>query len=154
MSLVLRFLVLVLAVQLAACGVMRHDVLSSAGASANAADHLGAIRSAHGLTPAVADARLEQAAEEQARYMAETARMVHTTGYGRDFGSRMKANGIRGAAAENIAHGGMEMTKLFRMWTESAPHRRNMLDPRFGRFGLASATAADGRRYWALVLGE
>ena len=85
--------------------------------------------------------------------MARAGKMTHTTGYGRDFASRMERTEINGAAAENIAHGGMSLEKLFDMWMHSEGHRRNMLDPRFSRFGLASA--GEGRdRYWALVLGR
>jgi uncharacterized protein YkwD len=82
--------------------------------------------------------------------------MAHTTGWGKDFASRVKENGIEGAAAENIAEGRMDVPRLVDMWMHSPPHRRNMLDPRFTRFGLAYAT--DGKndqwRYWALVLGR
>ncbi|MFD1988066.1 CAP domain-containing protein, partial [Mesorhizobium newzealandense] len=44
----------------------------------------------------------------------------------------------------------------FDIWVHSPGHRRNMLDPRFTRFGLAYVR--DGRdsaiRYWSLVLGK
>ena len=40
------------------------------------------------------------------------------------------------------------------MWMTSKGHRRNMLDPRFGHYGLASAEDGQGRKYWALVLGR
>jgi uncharacterized protein YkwD len=41
------------------------------------------------------------------------------------------------------------------MWMNSSGHRRNMLDPRFRRFGLASASASGSpERYWALVLAD
>ena len=92
----------------------------------------------------VPDATLEQAARQQAGYMAATGKMKHTTGWGRDFSSRMRSNGVRGAAAENVAQGRMDMPKLFDMWMNSAGHRRNMLDPAFGRYGLASSTGKDG----------
>lgn len=88
--------------------------------------------------------------------MARTARMKHTTGWGRNFATRMQGNGVEGAAAENIAHGRMDMEELFAMWMHSQGHRRNMLDPRFGRFGLAYVRDGNGsqQRYWALVLGR
>jgi len=144
---------LLLAALVSACA-SKQIVTSSIGSSASAEEYLGYVRGQNGLSRARPDARLEKAAEQQARYMAQTARMVHTTGRGRDFATRMKANDVSGPAAENIAHGGMDLPKLFQMWVDSPPHRKNMLDPRFARFGLGSATAADGKRYWALVLGE
>lgn len=127
---------------------------ASVGASASAQEVYGYVRSSAGLSAARPDPALEKAAMQQARYMAETGRMVHTTGRGRDFSTRMRQNGIEGPAAENIAHGRMEVAKVFQMWVDSPPHRRNMHDPRFSRYGLASATDAEGRRYWALVMGK
>lgn len=127
---------------------------ASVGASASAQEVYGYVRSSAGLSAARPDPALEKAAMQQARYMAATGRMVHTTGRGRDFSTRMRQNGVEGPAAENIAHGRMEVAKVFQMWVDSPPHRRNMLDPRFSRYGLASATDAEGRRYWALVMGK
>lgn len=113
------------------------------------------IRSSHGLPPLRSDPRLERAAREQATYMAKTDRMQHTTRRGRDFASRVRDNGIDGAAAENIAHGRFDPGELFTAWMSSSGHRKNMLDPRFSKFGLASVEEADGSgRYWALVLAE
>lgn len=86
--------------------------------------------------------------------MAAAGRMEHTARRGRDFAARMRDAGIGGRAAENIAHGRMPLAEVFARWQASPPHRRNMLDPAFTRYGLASATAEDGRRYWALVLAN
>jgi uncharacterized protein YkwD len=112
------------------------------------------IRRNAGLKPLSPDARLERAAMRQAGYMAQSDRMEHDTGWGRDFARRMKQDGVGAPAAENLAHGRMDVARVFQMWEASAGHRRNMLDPRFTRYGLAHAAAADGRRYWALVLGR
>jgi uncharacterized protein YkwD len=149
----LVFASLAAALALAGCGGMG-SVTGSGVASMNATGYLAAARAEHGLSSAAPDRKLEQAALEQARYMARAGSMSHTTGWRRDFSTRMKSNSVDGIAAENVAYGGMELGKLFEMWMDSAPHRKNMLDPRFGHFGLASATDAKGKRYWALVLGE
>ncbi|MBA3448448.1 MAG: CAP domain-containing protein [Pseudaminobacter sp.] len=138
---------------LAACQT-KLPVGQSAGASASGAAYLKQIRTSNGLTPLVSDPQLEKAALQQAGYMAGSGRMAHTTGRGKDFSTRMSGNGVAGPAAENIAHGGMGLEKLFSMWMNSQGHRRNMLDPRFHRFGLAYAGAANGRKYWALVVGK
>jgi uncharacterized protein YkwD len=123
------------------------------GASTSGTTYLTSIRSSHGLSPLSPDPELEKAAERQARFMARAGKMTHATGLGRDFAARMSRTEINGAAAENIAHGGMSMEKLFDMWMDSEGHRKNMLDPSFTRFGLASA--GEGRdKYWALVLGR
>ncbi|TIX98845.1 MAG: CAP domain-containing protein, partial [Mesorhizobium sp.] len=117
---------------------------------------LAGIRASAGLGPLLPDPHLEQAALQQSGYMARGGRMTHTTGWGKGFASRVKGNGISGAAAENIAEGRFDQQKLFDIWMHSAGHRRNMLDPRFTRFGLAYVR--DGRdsslRYWSLVLGR
>jgi len=143
------------AVMLSACQVLDLEPSASGvGASGSGFIHVTDIRRAAGQQPMSPDPRLERAAVRQAAYMAQSRRMEHTTGRGRDFASRMKQDGIAAPAAENLAHGRMDMDRLFSMWTNSPGHRRNMLDPRFTRYGLAHAAAADGQRYWALVLGN
>jgi len=127
--------------------------VESEGASLTATQHLAQIRSGNGLSTLTSDPTLEKAARQQAAYMAASRRMEHTTGRGRDFATRVKGNGIEGAAAENIARGRMDLDRLFAMWMASSGHRRNMLDPRFSRFGLAYAGEGD-QRYWALILGR
>lgn len=152
---ILKCAALSLVTALAACQTSR-PVGPGSGASSAATAYVAQIRSANGLGGMVPDAALERAALEQATNMARVGRMTHTTGRGKDFKSRIRGNGIEGAAAENLAHGRMEMSKVFAMWMASPPHRRNMLDSRFSKFGLAYVRAANGsdQRYWALVLGR
>ena len=151
----MRFAGLGALLALSACGSLR-SVGGGAGASASASSIINGYRAAQGLPTLTADSQLEQAALQQAGYMAGAGRMEHDTGWGKDFASRVRDNGISGAAAENIAEGRMGLTRLFDMWMKSPPHRRNMLDGRFTRFGLAYVR--DGKkadwRYWALVLGK
>lgn len=140
---------------IAACSTVSVPVGEGAGVSSSATTTLAGLRTSAGLPMLVADAQLEQAALRQAGYMASRERMSHTTGWGKDFASRMKDNGVRGAAAENIAEGRFDQQKVFDIWMHSTGHRRNMLDPDFSRFGLAYVR--DWRdsaiRYWCLVLG-
>lgn len=125
------------------------------GENAIGAAHLTDIRATASLPRLAADADLERAARQQAGFMAQTGAMKHTTGFGRSFERRMRGNGIDGAAAENIAHGAFGTDELFQRWMDSPPHRRNMLNAGFTRFGLASAKEPGGsRRYWALVLAK
>jgi uncharacterized protein YkwD len=124
------------------------------GASASGEMYLTSIRTDHGLPPLARDEKLEKAAAEQASYMARASAMSHRTGWRKDFATRMHDNGVEGAAAENVAYGAMDPEKLFSMWMDSKGHRRNMLDPRFAHYGLASAEDGQGRKYWALVLGR
>ncbi|PWJ78408.1 uncharacterized protein YkwD [Pseudaminobacter salicylatoxidans] len=138
---------------LAACQTAK---MPGDGASVSADSYLAEIRTTHGLSRMVADPKLEKAALQQATYMARAGLMNHTTGWRKDFATRMKGNEVEGAAAENIAHGRMDMGKLFTMWMNSPGHRRNMLDPRFGKYGLAYVRDGTGSevKYWALVLGR
>jgi len=141
---------------LAACSTVSLPTGEGAGVSSSATATLAGIRASAGLGPLAPDAQLEQAALQQAGYMAQRGRMSHTTGWGKDFASRMRDNGVGGAAGENIAEGRFDQRKLFDIWMHSAGHRHNMLDPDFSRFGLAYVR--DGRdgavRYWSLVLGR
>ncbi len=143
---------------LAACGTVSPSLPTgeSAGVSSSATATLARLRATAGRGPLVPDAQLEQAALQQAGYMAARGRMSHTTGWGKDFASRVKANGIAGAAAENIAAGRMDTARVLDTWMHSPPHRRNMLDRRFTRFGLAYVRdSGNGEwRYWAMVLGK
>lgn len=149
---------LVLVVLLSVAGCQSVSVPGSSaggvGASASGETYLASIRREQALPPLKPDAKLERAAAQQAGYMAGAAKMAHRTGFRKDFATRMRENGVEGAAAENVAYGRMEPERLFRMWMDSSGHRRNMLDPRFGHYGLASATDAQGQKYWALVLGR
>ncbi len=139
---------------LAGCQSVLPSGGSGIGASGSGASYLAAIRSEHNLSPLKADGKLERAAAQQASFMASSGDMDHTTGWGKGFATRMKKNGIAGPAAENVAYGAMSPEKLFSMWMNSSGHRRNMLDPRFGHYGLGSASDSQGRRYWALVLAK
>ena len=128
--------------------------VSGARASGPAASVVARIRSAHGMGALRPDRELENATLSQAGFMAGSGRMVHRTGMGRDFASRLRNIETRGVAAENIAHGRYDVSGVIDAWMHSPPHRRNMLDPRFSRFGLAYAPdpRADGRRFWAMIL--
>ncbi len=149
------FAIFAATVLLSGCQSISLLSIDGAGANASAEEHLAAIRRSAGLSILSPDAQLEKAARQQAEFMAATGKMVHTTARGRDFLTRVRGNGIEGAAAENIAHGRFGLDGLFSAWVNSPPHRRNMLDKRFTRFGLASAKAGGGdRRYWALVLAK
>jgi uncharacterized protein YkwD len=125
------------------------------GEAYNGPTSLPEIRAASGLGPLRADSELERAAAVQAQNMARANAMNHTTAGG-TFAVRMTKVSTNGGAAENIAHGAFGTDELFRRWMESPPHRRNMLNPTFTRFGLASAAdpKGGGRRYWALVLAR
>jgi uncharacterized protein YkwD len=150
----LFFAAALLSLALAGCGAL--PVGPGGGASASGAPILAHIRAESGLAALAPDSRLERAALEQARNMARSGEMSHATGWGKGFVARMRRDGIGGVRGENIAYGRFDTAKVFDVWLNSPPHRRNMLDPRFTRFGLAYVEdgSGSGRRYWALVLGS
>lgn len=112
------------------------------------------IRRTNALGAIRADRELETAALEQAGHMARAGKMAHDTGWGRDFATRMGRVTTNGSAAENLARGRFDTARVMSVWMNSPGHRRNMLDPRFGRFGLAYVVdpTDPSRRYWAIVL--
>ena len=141
---------------LAGCSTASYQPGTVAGASGSGAAYLARIRTSYGLPPLARDFVLESAAREQAYYMARSGRLAHNTGYGRDFHSRIRKNGIPWPAAENVARGNLDPGRLFAMWMNSPGHRKNILNPQFNRYGLAYVRDNNGGwgRYWALVLSR
>jgi uncharacterized protein YkwD len=137
---------------LAGCGT--GTVGPAAGVSSSAAGAIAELRRTNGVEPLRPDATLEKAALRQAGYMARTGEMEHRTGIGRGFVSRMKKDNIHGLRAENIAYGAFDTAKVLDVWMHSPPHRKNMLDSRIERFGLAYVGDGKGRRYWAMVMAD
>lgn len=110
---------------------------------ANALD-LNDFRRAHHLPPLHQSAALNSAAR---RHAADLARRDHLDHDG--FYQRMDGYS---RAAENVAYGCSNADCAYRMWANSAGHRRNMLMGGLTHYGLASATSASGRHYWVLEL--
>ncbi len=110
------------------------------------ASSLNEFRKQNGLKLLNSDGRLTSLASAHAADLARRNSLDHS-GF---FLYRAPA----GARAENVAYGCKDTTCAVRLWINSSGHRANMLKPELKRYGLASATAADGRRYWALELGE
>jgi uncharacterized protein YkwD len=139
---------------LAACA---GDVLETSSMSASvseaqrAARLISQYRSTHGLSPVTVDARLNRAAEHQARAVAATGILSHG-----EFTSRMAAYGIKGYRAENLAAGSDSVDDVIARWKASPGHNQNMLLPQVVRVGLARVdTPGSGwGRYWALVLSS
>ncbi|TCD16547.1 CAP domain-containing protein [Oricola cellulosilytica] len=105
------------------------------------------LRVNNGLQPLLADDVLSRAALDHAEAMAVQGRVTHA-----GFRGRMRAAGVNFPAAENLAFGQPDTESAVYGWSQSAGHRRNLLDDEFGRVGVAYASAAGGRRYWAMVL--
>ncbi len=121
--------------------------LTAALAAPALALDLNSFRAQHKLPPLAVSAALSGAAYSHAHDLARRQRLDHA-----NFRARM--DGIASTAAENVAYGCDTAACAFRLWARSAGHRRNMLMRGVTHYGLASATGANGRRYWVLELGN
>jgi uncharacterized protein YkwD len=106
---------------------------------------VNSFRAQHKLPPLSVSSMLSAAAHSHASDMASRKTLDH-----KGFRERMAGS----AGAENVAYGCPDEDCATRMWAKSAGHRRNMLMKGITSYGIASATADDGRRYWVLELGN
>jgi len=108
---------------------------------------LNSFRAQHGRPALSVSAQLSGIAHSHARDLANRKRLDHA-------GFRQRANFTGGTAAENVAFGCDSEDCVIKMWARSGGHRANMLRRDVTSYGLASATADNGRRYWVLELGN
>jgi uncharacterized protein YkwD len=139
-------------------------IIITAATPASALD-LNSFRAQHHLPPLAVSATLAGLAYEQAQAMAGRRHLDHN-------GFRQRVSG-GGRHAENVAViacarpdakpqatfagracGCDTEDCAFRLWAKSAGHRANMLLRDVSAYGIASATGSNGRRYWALELGN
>lgn len=106
---------------------------------------INSFRAQHRLPPLAASSMLAAAAYSHASDMASRKSLDHN-------GFRQRMVGSMGA--ENVAVGCPDADCAYRMWAKSSGHKRNMLMKGIGSYGIASATAEDGRKYWVLELGN
>jgi hypothetical protein len=105
---------------------------------------INTFRAEHKLPPLKQTAALNGAASSHSNDMARRNSLDHDGFYQRMSGYSR--------AAENVAYGCADADCIYRMWVNSSGHRQNMLMQGLTHYGLASATAANGRRYWTLEL--
>ena len=109
---------------------------------------LNGFRAQHGRPALSYSAALAGAAYEQAHNMARRNHIDHD-----GFRARI-ANIVSGVGAENVLWGCDSEDCAIRMWAKSSGHRANMLRADVSMYGIAHATANNGRHYWALELGN
>lgn len=107
---------------------------------------LNSFRAANGLSQLSSDPGLTAMAAGHAADMARRESLDHN-GF-------MESRGPKGARAENVAYGCKDSACTIQQWIKSSGHRANMLRKDINKYGMASATSASGRRYWALEVGE
>jgi uncharacterized protein YkwD len=108
---------------------------------------LNAFRAQHGRAPLSASSALMGAAYAHAADLAARRRLDHR-------GFKLRLGAVASTAAENVSYGCADEDCAIRQWARSRHHRANMLLYGITGYGLASATSADGRRYWVLELGN
>lgn len=108
---------------------------------------LNSFRAQHGRPALSVSGQLSGAAHSHAQAMASRGRLGHD-------GFRQRVSLSGGAAAENVAFGCPDEDCVIKMWARSGRHRANMLRRDVSSYGIASAAAANGRRYWVLELGN
>jgi uncharacterized protein YkwD len=111
------------------------------------AEDINSFRAQHHLPPLAMSSTLAGMAYEQAQSMADRNHLDHN-----GFRARFAFSG--GRHAENAAFGCADEDCAYRMWARSAGHRRNMLLRDVSAYGIASATGKNGRKFWALDLGN
>jgi uncharacterized protein YkwD len=122
--------------------------LTAALAAPAAALDLNGFRREHGRHPLSYSAALAAAAYAAAHSMANRNHLDHS-----GFSARI-ADLVSGVGAENVLWGCDTEDCAIRMWAKSSGHRANMLRRDVSMYGIASARADNGRRYWALELGN
>lgn len=118
--------------------------LSSQARNATTLCLLNRERAARDLRPLRLDARLGRAALRHSLDMAVHRYFAHDSRSGAGFSARIARTGWmkgrkRWTVGENLARGsGAAGTPraIVRAWMNSAPHRRNILQPRFRRIGI------------------
>ncbi len=128
------------------CRTIALVALALAAAAPAAALDLNSFRAQHRLPPLSMSSTLAGAAYAHAQDMASRRRLDHK-------GYRARARHAGTAMAQNVLWGCEDQDCAIRMWAKSSGHRRNMLMKGISRYGIASATASNGRRYWVLELG-
>lgn len=111
---------------------------------------LDAARTNAGLRTLQRDGRLDAAAARHAADMQRSGRMTHNGSDGTSHVERIAATGLRACfTAENVAEGQKSVPEVVGAWLNSAPHRRNILEPRVRIYGLGRSG-----NYWAMVLAQ
>lgn len=108
---------------------------------------LNSFRAQHGRPALSVSAQLSGIASSHARDLANRKRLDHA-------GFRQRLDVAASAAAENVAFGCDSEDCVIRQWARSGGHRANMLRRDVTHYGIASATADNGRKYWVLELGN
>jgi uncharacterized protein YkwD len=114
---------------------------------------LDSAREERGLSALLRDPRLDGLAQRHADRMRDERRLGHDVGDG-DPGARLRAASYPArSVGENVAHAN-SATLAHRALFTSPSHRKNLLDPRFDRVGVAVSADADGTLWVAQLFAR
>lgn len=132
------------------------DVTNPIAVTATLVDLTNEERVRAGVSPLAEDARLSQAAQLEARQLADIGQFAHVlpaAPYATP-SDRLAAAEYRWRSyGENIASG-HRADVVMRRWMESPGHRANILSDKFTEIGIGYGIAADGLRYYVQVFGK
>jgi uncharacterized protein YkwD len=127
----------------------------AAVANTDCVQAVNAERANAGLGGVSANGALTNAAMNHSADQAARNKMSHTGGNGSNPGTRIAAAGYSASVwAENVAAGFADCASVMRAWMNSSGHRANILNGSVTEIGIGSATAANGMRYWTMVLAS
>jgi uncharacterized protein YkwD len=138
---------LILPVRAAPAGVSERTAL--ARLDTGVLSRLNQIRLLHGLSPLRMNAELNASAAEHSREMGADGYFEHASANGTAFWRRIAEwYGSTGydywSVGENLlwSSPNVDPTEAVRLWMNSPPHRRNILDPHWREIGIAAVHVA------------
>jgi len=138
-------------------GASGGDVTTASGnVAADVIAYTNQQRARNGLPAFTTSTKLMDAAQLQARQMAQYQRLSHEISGAPypNLASRLQAVGyVYRDAAENIAWNQRDAQAAVASWMNSTGHRANILDPSLIQIGAAMARSSKGEPYWIQVFG-
>jgi uncharacterized protein YkwD len=139
-------------VAVAAPAAFSESSASMAGLESGLLQQLNAVRADHGLPALRANARLAAAADQHSREMADDGYFNHDSVDGTSFSSRIARWYPLGTfhswlVGENLLWSSptVDPSGAVAMWMRSAPHRANILNPRFRDIGIGAVYSTSAR---------
>ncbi|UQA91875.1 CAP domain-containing protein [Streptomyces halobius] len=121
------------------------------GISARIVELVNNERSKAGCAPLATNAKLEKAAQDHSKDMADHENMSHTGSDGSSPDDRITRAGYSWSTyGENVAYGYTTPERVMEGWMSSPGHKRNILDCAFKEIGVGLAQPGN---YWAQDFG-
>jgi uncharacterized protein YkwD len=153
--LALAVLVLALVVPSSGSARSKRSVSTAGTLQAALVDKVNALRAAHGLSKLRVVTSLRSAAAFHSTEMAKVGYFSHNSANGSSFAKRVRGfyspSGYhRWAVGENLLWASPDVgpAQALKLWMNSAPHRQNLLDPRWRDIGLSAVHSTSAPRVY------